>query len=98
MDSLILHQDTLRCAVDSVKCICSTASTEMSAYEIIFNFTNVICTITNIVLAIYIFRQGNIRDDAKTEKQRKMNMFQALVLNYLSSTYKCNFLGADNKQ
>ena len=82
MDSLILHQGTLRCAVDSVKCICSTASTEMSAYEIIFNFTNVICTITNIVLAIYIFRQGNIRDDAKTEKQRKMNMFQALVLNY----------------
>ena len=89
MDRLLLHQDTILCAIDCVKHLCNATPAKMSAYEVIFNVTNIVCTIINVLLVYYIYKRGEIRDDEKTVRQRNMNMFQALVLNYsINSFYK----------
>ena len=81
MDSLLLIPDSFANADTCVRFACDALSSKMSVYEIIFNTTNILCTIINVVLVYYIYKQGNSRDDDKTERQRKREMFQTLILN-----------------
>lgn len=82
-DSIITCVDSLLlCVGERNQCYFEMSETGMSTWDIIFNVCTIVCTIINVFLVYYIYKQGNKRDDEKTEKQHRINMFQVLVLNY----------------
>ncbi len=45
-----------------------------------------------------VFNEGMVTVDSPIEREKWIPVFLRMDMNNLSSTYKCNFLGADNKQ
>ena len=82
-DSIITCIDSLSlCIGERNQCCSGMLETGMSAWDITFNICTIVCTIINVVLVYHIYKQGNKRDDEKTENQHRINMFQVLILNY----------------
>ena len=80
MENQLLLPDSVNVITQTIQVLSPEKS--QSWFEFVYSGITIVCTLLNVILVWLIYKLNDRKDDVNAERQRKMSLFQTLILNY----------------